>query len=142
MKSKDALISAYAEIDIPFQDCDPMQVVWHGNYARYLEEARRELLRKIDYDYLQMQASGFMWPIIDMRLKYVNSAYFSQLIRVDAYLKEYESRLKIDYIISDVKTGQKLTKAYTIQVAVDIESREMQFESPKLFIDKIQSWLS
>lgn len=141
MNSKNALLSAHAIVDVPFQDCDPMQVVWHGNYARYLEEARRELLRKIDYDYLQMHDSGFAWPIIDMRLKYVGSAVFSQEIRIDAYLKEYESRLKIDYVISDVKTEKKLTKAYTIQVAVCINSKEMQFESPAIFLEKLKPWL-
>ena len=43
--TKRALLSASVEIEIPFHDCDPMQVVWHGNYARYLEVARCELLR-------------------------------------------------------------------------------------------------
>lgn len=142
MNNKNTLLAASAEIDIPFQDCDPMQVVWHGNYARYLEEARRELLRKIDYDYMQMHESGYAWPIVDMRIKYVNSAVFSQVIRVDAYLKEYESRLKIDYIIVDAKTGQKLTKAYTVQVAVDINTKEMQFESPAILIEKLTPCLT
>lgn len=141
MNSKNAIMSAVATVDIPFQDCDPMQVVWHGNYARYLEEARRELLRQIDYDYMQMQASGYVWPIVDMRVKYINSAVFSQVIRIEAYLKEYESRLKIDYVIFDQATGKKLTKAYTVQVAVDIESKEMQFESPSALTDKVETWL-
>ncbi|WP_448564081.1 acyl-CoA thioesterase [Thalassotalea ganghwensis] len=141
MNNKNALLSAFAEVDVPFQDCDPMQVVWHGNYARYLEEARRALLRKFNYDYLEMRDSGYAWPIIDMRLKYVDSAVFNQVIRIDAYLKEYESRLKIDYVISDKISGKKLTKAYTIQVAVDIDSREMQFESPKVLKEKIAACL-
>lgn len=142
MNSKNALLNASAQVDIPFQDCDPMQVVWHGNYARYLEEGRRALLRRIDYDYLQMQESGYVWPIVDMRLKYVNSAVFSQVIRIDAYLKEYESRLKIDYVISEADSGRVLTKAYTIQVAIDIESKEMQFETPEVFREKLVSCLN
>lgn len=132
-------LSAEVEIEIPFHDCDPMQVVWHGNYARYLEVARCELLRKIHYDYLDMQASGYCWPIVDMRLKYIGSAKFTQKIKVLAELVEYESRLKINYLISCASTGKKLTKAYTVQVAVDLANEEMQYTSPAVFIDKILS---
>ncbi|MGB1199947.1 MAG: acyl-CoA thioesterase [Cognaticolwellia aestuarii] len=131
------LLSAEAVIEIPFHDCDPMQVVWHGNYARYLEVARCELLRKIDYDYLQMSESGYMWPIVDMRIKYVGSALFMQKIHVKATLKEYESRIKIDYLITDADSGAKLTKATTVQVAVDLASKEMLFESPQVLLDKL-----
>jgi len=138
MNSKNALLSASAIVEVPFQDCDPMQVVWHGNYARYLEEGRRALLKQIDYDYLQMQESGYVWPIVDMRLKYVNSAMFSQVIRIDAYLKEYESRLKIDYLITDAESGSLITKAYTVQVAIDLTTKEMQFETPNVFRDRLR----
>ena len=47
-----------------FHDCDAMQVVWHGNYFKYLEIARCALLQRFDYDYPQMHASGYMWPIL------------------------------------------------------------------------------
>ncbi|MEO2268494.1 acyl-CoA thioesterase [Pseudoalteromonas sp. YIC-656] len=138
MNNKNALLSAAVEIEIPFHDCDPMNIVWHGNYARYLEVARCELLRKFDYDYLQMVESGYSWPIVDMRIKYIDSAVFTQTIRVEAYLKEYETRLKIDYIIFDAKTNKRLTKAYTVQVAVDPVSKEMQYVSPQILLDKLK----
>jgi len=134
-----SFLSTQVEIEIPFHDCDPMQVVWHGNYARYLEVARCELLRKIDYDYLDMQRSGYCWPIVDLRLKYVGSARFTQKIIVQAFLVEYESRLKIEYIILCATSGAKLTKAYTVQVAVDLQNEEMQYISPSIFTDKILS---
>lgn len=137
--TKLSLLSAKVVIDIPFHDCDPMQVVWHGNYARYLEVARCELLRKINYDYLEMQASGYCWPIVDMRIKYVGSARFTQKINVEAHLVETESRLKIDYVIYCYETGKKLTKAHTVQVAVDLATQEMQFVSPQVFLEKIAS---
>ena len=92
MNSKGALLTHVVEIEIPFHDCDPMNVVWHGNYPRYLEVARCELLRLFDYDYPQMHESGYAWPIVDMQIKYVASAVFTQKIKVAAHLKEYENR--------------------------------------------------
>lgn len=141
MNNKHALVSASVEIEIPFHDCDPMNIVWHGNYARYLEVARCELLRKFDYDYVQMVESGYAWPIVDMRIKYIDSAVFTQTIRVEAYLKEYETRLKIDYLIFDAHSNKRLTKAYTVQVAVDGKTKEMQYVSPPILIDKLQGVL-
>ena len=135
--SKTVYLSAEVIIDVPFHDCDPMQVVWHGNYARYFEVARCELLRKISYDYLDMHASGYLWPIVDMRTKYIGSAVFTQKIIVKAELVEYESRLKINYVVCCATTGKKLTKGYTVQVAVDISSEEMQYASPAVLLDKI-----
>ncbi len=135
------LLSSNVEIEIPFHDCDPMKIVWHGNYARYFEVARCELLRKIDYDYQQMADSGYSWPIVDMRLKYIASAHFFDKILVTAELIEYEMRLKINYLITCLATGKKLTKGYTVQVAVELASGDMLFNSPKILLDKLNGYL-
>ena len=83
--------SAEVIIDVPFFDVDAMQVVWHGHYVKYLEVARCELLRSFHYDYNEMSESGYMWPIVDMSLKYVGSALFAHKIKVTATLKEWEN---------------------------------------------------
>jgi len=140
--AKKALVSSYIDIKVPFYDVDSMRIVWHGHYVKYIEDARCELLDKIGYNYLAMEESGYIWPIVDMRLKYVASAKFAGTIRVYAFLVEYESRMKIAYEIYDLATGQVLNKAHTVQVAVDIKSEEMQFESPDIFINKVTAQLS
>ena len=124
-------------IDVPFFDVDAMQVVWHGHYVKYLEIARCELLRSFNYDYNEMSESGYMWPIVDMSIKYVGSALFARKINVRAMLKEWENRLRIDYLITDIETGKKLTKASTTQVALDINTRQMCFESPAILFEKL-----
>ncbi|MDN4502135.1 thioesterase family protein [Alteromonadaceae bacterium BrNp21-10] len=131
-----AIRTAQVCIDVPFFDVDAMNVVWHGNYVKYLEVARCELLRQFDYDYLDMQASGFIWPIVDMRIKYTGSAIFAHKIWVEANLVEIENRLKIEYRITNAE-GKTLTKANTIQVAVNIQSGEMQYVSPPILFEKL-----
>ena len=142
MAKATALVSAHHDLTVQFYDVDPMRVVWHGNYVKYLEDARCVLLDKINYNYDVMEQSGYVWPIVDMRLKYVGSAKFGSKIRIQADLIEYESRLKIQYLITDIASGQVLTKAHTVQVAVDVNSLEMQFESPKILLDKLAGWLN
>lgn len=135
--SKTPLVSSYCDITVQFYDLDPMCIVWHGNYVKFLEQARCALLDKLDYNYNQMEASGYMWPIVDMRLKYVSSARFGDVIRVHAHLIEYENRLKINYEIVNAETGTVLTKAHTVQVAVDIATEDMLFESPEVVFKKM-----
>jgi len=142
MRKVKGILTVAHEIDIQFYDVDAMRVVWHGNYVKYIEDARCQLLRKFNYDYNDMEDSGYLWPIVDMRLKYVKSAEFGNKIRVEATLVEYETRLKISYRIFNAVTNQVLTKAYTVQVAVSIESKEMQFESPNILLKNLAPFLT
>lgn len=131
-------LSASVVIEVPFQDLDPMNVVWHGNYFRYFESARSALLRKLDYDYPQMQESGYLWPIVDTRVKFIRPAEYAQAITVTATITEWENRLRIDYHVADAANGTKLTSGFTIQCAVDATSGELQFVTPAVFQDRIR----
>ncbi|MEX1032913.1 MAG: acyl-CoA thioesterase [Cellvibrionaceae bacterium] len=124
------------EIEIPFHDVDLMGIVWHGHYAKYFEIARCALLEKFDYNYSQMKASGYAWPVIDMRIRYPSSAKFGETVIVNARVSEWESRLKVDYEIRNGQ-GQRLTRGHTVQVAVDMETGEMCFESPPILMEKL-----
>lgn len=124
------------KVEIPFHDVDLMGVAWHGHYVKYFEIARCALLDKFDYNYEQMKASGYAWPVIDMRIRYPQSARFGDTIEVTASIAEWDSRLKVDYEIRNSE-GQRLTRGYTVQVAVDIESGEMCFESPPVLLERL-----
>lgn len=129
--------SAEVELQVPFFDIDPMEIVWHGNYVKYLEVARCALFDRIGYNYPQMKESGYVWPVIDLHLRYAAPARFGQKLRVRARIVEWENRLKLDYLISDADTGKRLTRASSTQVAVEIGSGEMCFVSPPVLFEKL-----
>ena len=131
-------LSATVDIEVPFHDVDAMNVAWHGHYLKYFELARCALLRRFDYDYPQMLASGYRWPIVECHVKYVRPAHYRQQLTVEATLLECENRLKIGYLIRDASSGEKLTKAYTVMVAVDAASGELQFVSPPAVIARLE----
>ena len=136
MRSK-GVLHVDTEILVPFFDIDTMHVVWHGHYVKYLEVARCALLEHLGHTYTQMLEAGYAWPVIDMQLRYVRGATFGQRINVRASLVEWENRLKINYLITDLATGERLTRASTVQVAVEIASCEMQMASPACFTDAV-----
>jgi len=124
-----------------FHDLDPMNIVWHGNYLRYFEEARAALLDEIGFGYRAMEASGFAWPIVDLSIKYVRPLRLAQEFTVRATLREYENRICIDYRVFDATSREVLTKGRTTQVAVSIATGEMSFESPPELIACVRSRL-
>ncbi|HTH45243.1 MAG TPA: acyl-CoA thioesterase [Oxalicibacterium sp.] len=128
---------AEVEMQVQFFDLDPMQIVWHGNYIKYLEVVRCALFDKINYNYEQMGASGYSWPVIDVQLRYIGPARFGQRLKLRADIVEWENRLKIEYLITDAESGVRLTRASTTQVAVDIASGEMCFVSPPVLFKKL-----
>ena len=132
------MIAAEVIVKAQFYDLDPMQIVWHGNYVRFLEQARCALLDKIEFGYREMAQTGYLWPVVDMRIKYVRPIRFGQEFRVTATMAEYEYRLKIDYRLADLATGEVLTKAHTIQVAVDAATNELCFQSPPVLYAKVE----
>lgn len=134
---KQGVIHAEVELEVPFFDVDSMHIVWHGHYVKYFEVARCALLDKIGHNYIKMRDSGYGWPVIDLQVRYIRGAEFGQKIIVRADLIEWENRLLVNYLIRDAVSGERLTRGSTTQVAVEIASREMQFNSPQVFLDAV-----
>lgn len=132
-----ARLSCEVEVTPAFYDIDAMEVVYHGHYVRYLELARSALLAQFDYDYPRMRESGFAWPVVDMRLKYVRPAVFGQALKIRASVTEWENRLRVDYVMRDAATGQKVNTAYTLQVAVDLRTQAMCFVCPPVLWERL-----
>lgn len=129
---KKGVIQASVTLEVPFFDVDMMDIVWHGHYVKYFEVARCALLDKINHNYTQMRDSGYGWPVVDMQLRYIKGAIFGQKITVTADLIEWQERLKINYLICDAQTGERLTRGSSIQVAIELASGEMQFVTPEV----------
>lgn len=126
--------------DVQFYDLDPMNVVWHGNYIKYLEMARCDLLNQIGYNYDDMKADGVAYPIAKMDLKFIKPAFFMQKLKIISTLVELEPSLNIKYEIFDVKTGEKIFTAKSMQICIDIITRESIYKAPIRFIESVKNY--
>lgn len=134
-------ISATLDLRIPFQDVDSMRVVWHGNYVRYLEQVRAELLRGMGFTYGDMAAAGYVFPIVQLSMKFMTPARFDERIRVEAELVPCENCLDIRYLIRSLESGKKLCKATTRQMAVSAATGESLFLLPEPLLSKMREIL-
>lgn len=124
-------------ITVQFYDLDPMNVVWHGNYIKYLETARCDLLSKLGYDYDNMREDGIAYPVATMDLKFMKPCTFNQKLRIVSYVEEIEPCLIIKYTIFDAVSGEKLFKAKTMQICIDVRTKESLYSAPVCLKEKL-----
>jgi acyl-CoA thioester hydrolase len=60
-------------IRVRYGETDQMGVVYHGNYAQYLEVGRIEWLRKFGISYKEMEESGIILPVVSLSLIFKKS---------------------------------------------------------------------
>jgi len=139
---KHSSISEAISCQVAFHDVDLAQVMWHGHYLRYLENARWALMRSLDFDLATMMASGYLWPIVDLRVKYIRTANFEDRLNVRASLVEWQQRMVVNYLVIDERDGARVARAQTVQVAVRADNKELQLTMPQGFIDRVDAYLS
>lgn len=95
------------------------------------------MMRQVGLDFQQMQEWGVLWPVVVCNLKFIRPLRYGQQVRVRAELLEYQARLRISYLLTDVATGQRVHKAETIQLAVTAGTGELLFECPPMLTEAI-----
>lgn len=126
------------EFKIDFFEVDSMRIVWHGNYINYFERARCAFLDKIGYNYIAMEQSGYIFPVTEVKCKYVKSLHFGDLCRAKAILVEYENMIKFNFELYNAKTGELTTKGSVSQMCIDAKTGETQFVCPQIWRDKVE----
>lgn len=71
------------EHHVNFYDTDAMAVVHHSNYIRWFEIGRVEYLRSIGITLGALMADGFVFPITDVRAKYVSPGRFDDVVQIE-----------------------------------------------------------
>lgn len=132
------LYTVETEFKVEFYDVDSMNIAWHGNYVKFMEIGRCALLDRIGYNYNGMKEDGYLFPIVEIKVKYIRSLVFNETAVIKSSLVEYENRLKIRYEIFNQK-GELATKAESTQMVVNASTGETMFVCPPHFIEKVET---
>ncbi len=125
---------------VEFYDLDPMNVVWHGNYVKYLESARCDFLNKIGCTYDDIKNAGYAYPVAKMEMKFITPCVFMQNLVVKTELESLEPSLNFKYTIFDAKTGAKLFSAKTMQICVEINSLKTVYTVPEVLKKRVENY--
>jgi acyl-CoA thioester hydrolase len=76
------MIVSETKIRVYYEDTDQMGVVYYGNYARYYEIGRTEMIRELGFTYKQLEEMNIMLPARSLKINYLKSAYYDELLTV------------------------------------------------------------
>lgn len=104
---------------VRYGETDQMGVVYHGNYAQYLEIGRVEWLRSMGISYKKLEESGIVLPVISLAINFRKSALYDDLITVETILKKTPSvKIEFDYKIFN-ENNELLIDANTVLAFID-----------------------
>lgn len=124
---------------VPFYDVDSMRVVYHGNYTKYFEEARCAYFEALGMSYNEMEASGFLLPVVSLNVKFIRSCTFGQELAIEVVREANDNLIVLHYTIRDAKSGVKCCKGTTRHAAIDAATKELFFELPEPFLNRLKA---
>lgn len=110
-------LSDRIEIDIHFYDVDSVNIVWHGNYLKYLENGRESFGKKYGIAYLDIYNKGYITPIVDLHVRYKGMVRLDETLIVETtYIPTRSSKLIFNYIIYRKSDMSIVVEATTTQL--------------------------
>ena len=121
---------------VRYGETDQMGVVYHGNYAQFLEMGRVEWLRSLGVSYRDMEENGIMLPVISLSVKYLKPALYDDILTVKTILKKKPSvRIEFEYTIANEKE-EIIAEANTTLAFMDI-NRKRPIKCPEYILEKL-----
>ena len=125
---------------VRFQEVDTLQVVWHGHYLTYFEQARVELGRRYGIHYCDIRNAGLVAPIVHVSCDFLAPAHFDEEIEVVARLYERESaKMEFYYEVRSLETQALLATGRTVQVFADPQG-DLLLTMPPFMLDFYGRW--
>ncbi len=127
---------------VPFYDLDPMGVVWHGNYLRYLDEARLVLFDRSELDlYRLVEADGsFAFPIVRSTIKHVAPLRLRDPFEVFARVVDARLKIRMEFEVRRGDDGVVCARAQSEQVAVRLPELTLELSIPRAVSRKLCPW--
>lgn len=122
MKSKDNTntLTASHTFRVRFSEVDSMNIVWHGSYALYFEDAREAFGKKYDFAYLDIFGNGYYAPLVDLSFKYRKPIIYGMECRIDIIYRPTEAaKIIFDYEIYNTENNELLATGQSVQVFMD-----------------------
>jgi len=123
---------------VRYAETDKMGIVYHGNYAQYLEIGRIEWLRNMGVSYKRMEEEGIILPVVSLNVRYRKSALYDDLITVHTTLVEIPLvKISFAYKIYN-ETNELLVEASTDLAFLNAITQK-PIKCPDYILEKIKN---
>lgn len=74
-------------IEVRYAETDQMGVVHHAVYPVWFEQARLEFFRSVGASYVDIEAAGFVSPVLELSLRYRNPTHYGEFVDIETTLQ-------------------------------------------------------
>lgn len=121
---------------VRYGETDQMGIVYHGNYAQYLEMGRIEWLRAIGVSYRSMEENGIILPVISLQINYKKSALYDDVLTVQTQIQKPPLvKIEFDYTIHN-QNQELLAEAKTVLAFMD-KHKNRPIKCPDYILEKL-----
>ncbi len=121
------------EIRVRFNECDPLQIVWHGNYLKYFEDGREDFCIKNGISYLDAKEQGYSTPIVKSVCEHKLPLKYGDVFIVETtYIPTIAVKLVFRYRV--FCNGKLVCTGETVQVFLD-EVGKLALIYPQFILD-------
>jgi acyl-CoA thioester hydrolase len=101
-----------------------MGVVYYANYLVWFEVGRTDLLRRAGWTYREMEAIGFVLPVIEAHCDYTQPARYDDELDIEtAGLLLSPVRVRFDYRVVRAGDAIQLATGHTVHASLDPAGR-------------------
>ncbi len=127
-------------LDIRFSEVDSMNVVWHGSYPLYFEDAREAFGAEYGLDYMNYVDHGYYAPIVEMNFQFKQPLKYGMRPRIDIIYRPTEAaKIVFDYEIHDSVSDELMATGRTVQVFMDL-NYQLVWYNPDFFVEWKKKW--
>jgi acyl-CoA thioester hydrolase len=120
-----------------YADTDRSGVVYHANYFRYFELGRVTLMRDLGYSYFAVEESGYIYPVVEVGLKFFKSLFYDDPMWIHTRPAALERvRVRFDYAITHADTGELICQGFTTHCALSAARRPVAVDAQTVKIWK------
>ena len=130
------MIITETKIRVYYEDTDQMGVVYYGNYARYYEIGRTEMIRDLGFTYRQMEEMNIMLPARSLKINYMKPARYDDLLIVRTIV---DTIPKVKFPIKTEiynEQGELINSGEVVLVFYNSKTNRPT-SAPKFFIDEM-----
>ena len=127
-------LSERIEVNVCFNEADPLGIVWHGHYIRYFEDGREAFGNKYGIGYLDFYRQNIIIPVVHIDCSYKRSLKYGEKVIVETnFIPTDAAKLKFEYKLYNTTKGELVATGSSVQVFLDKETSVLQLTNPSFF---------
>ena len=133
-------LKASKQFEVRFSEVDSMNVVWHGSYPLYFEDAREAFGAKYGLEYKSFRDNGYFAPLVELTFHYKRPIRYGMKPRIDITYRPTEAaKIVFDYEIHDSETDELMATGHSVQVFMGTEY-QLVWDNPEFYSEWKKRW--